>query len=167
MFNVSPSVFPVLRGLFDSTVDMGPDGEVTRVKSIHAVALANVDFLLATSYLVNPRATGRLADLLSEHLENEPFAPVDLVLSKLSRARSLTMACVLPFLTLPRIDATSTILSSPDPLSIPLRVTEAAFYADRDMPQLRATLARMRQATPSSATSELLADAYRQMLDTA
>lgn len=166
MFNVPPSMFPVLRGMFDRTVETNPDGDVAQVKTIEAVALVNADFLLATSYLVNPRAAERVADLLETHLETEPFAPVDLVFSRLSRSGALSMACVLPFLTLPRIGAPSTILSSPDPLSIPLRIAEAAFYADRDMAQLRAWLREMRETAPASATSELLADAYRQMLNT-
>ena len=164
IFDVTADIFAELRRTFDRTVEVDAGGNVTQVKTIEAAALANADFRLTTSYLVNPRAIEQLADLLSGQLENRPFAPIDVVLSRLSRAKTLSMACVVPFLTLPRIGPPSTVATGLDPGFVPLRLTEAVFYADRDVAQLRALLDADRQAAPPSVTSDLLADAYRQML---
>jgi GR25 family glycosyltransferase involved in LPS biosynthesis len=68
MLQVSSEYLAILRTLFDEAVTTAPDGQVTAIKEFATVSLSQLDFFLATSYLIHPRAIGRTADLLARHL---------------------------------------------------------------------------------------------------
>lgn len=159
--------FAELRAMFDRGVALSPSGDVAAVRTVQTIALGGVDFGLTTSYLVNPRATGRLADLLAQRLERDLFAPIDVALCALARERKLSMACAVPFLTTPRLDLERAGEGASGRRDLAADVAQAAFYADRDMAQLRAILERLQAAAAPSATGDLLAEAYRQMINTA
>lgn len=164
---VRDSQFAELRAMFDDSVELSPSGDVAAVRTVQAVALGSVDFALTTSYLVNPRAAGRLADLLAHRLERELFAPIDVALCALARERKLSMACALPFLTAPRLDFERVGEGVSERRALAADIAQSAFYADRDMAQLRAVLQHLGGAAAPSATGDLMAEAYRQMINAA
>jgi GR25 family glycosyltransferase involved in LPS biosynthesis len=151
------------RNLFDRSVEVTPEGEVVAIRQVTAAPLAEVDFLQTTSYLVNPRAAGRVAALVAAHLGDAPLPPIDRLYSRLSRAGDLAVACTIPFFTMPRLDADSTV-NRDAPWALGHRIKGAALYADRDVAALRARLKALSGAGPLSATDELMADAYRYLI---
>jgi GR25 family glycosyltransferase involved in LPS biosynthesis len=156
-----------LRALFDRSVTAAESGEVRSVDTLTVVPLRDVDFGLTTSYLVNPRAIERIANLLARRLDTGPFTPIDSLYSELSQSGELSAGCTIPFFTLPRPTGASTILGDIDPWQIPLRIMEAALYADRDVPALQGLLRELERSAPASVTSDLIAGAYRQLLNRA
>lgn len=151
------------RKLFDRSVSTTPEGQVLSIDLLTAVPLDLIDFLQATSYLVNPRSAGRVADLLVKHLSDEPLLAIDSLYSRLSRDGDLAVACTIPFFTMPRIDIESTI-NDRAPWAIGHRIKGAALYADRDVGELRARLKSLSESGSVSVTDELIADAYRYLI---
>jgi GR25 family glycosyltransferase involved in LPS biosynthesis len=167
MFLAPSPMIAQLCGLFDSSVETTASGEVVSVKTLTAVPLAGLDFVQTTSYLINPRSIGRVADLLRDALDDQPLAPIDVAFSRLSRSGALSMACTMPFFTVPRLGASSTIAGpGGDSLDVPLRIMDTALFADRDVTALRSRLDDLGRSLTRSVTSELVAKAYRIVLST-
>ena len=145
-----------LRATFDANVTTAATGEVTAVHSTTLIPLAGRSFTLTTSYLLNPRSMARTAALLSHHLENEPFEPVDQVFCKLSRSGQLSMAFTAPFLTISRWGVDSTIMGPPSLWAKANRIIEAALYADRNVAEIRQFVEDLARATPASVTTDLM-----------
>jgi GR25 family glycosyltransferase involved in LPS biosynthesis len=153
-----------LRGLFDASVMTAATGEVTSVRTVTLVPLATVDFVLATSYLVNPRSIAKTAELLSYCLDNEPFTAIDNVFSRLSRSGRLSMACTVPFLTLARWGIDSTTHGAMPPWSKGNRIIEAALYAGRNVAEIRQFIQELDRSTPTSLTTELMTSGFRHLI---
>ena len=145
-----------LRATFDANVTTAATGEVTAVHSTTLMPLAGKLFTLTTSYLLNPRSMARTAALLSHHLENEPFEPVDQVFCKLSWSGQLSMAFTVPFLTISRWGVDSTIKGPSSPWAKGNRIIEAALYADRDVAEIRQLIEELAQTTPAGVTTDLM-----------
>lgn len=163
MFGVMPMA--EWRMLFDRAVTMTPDGAVTGIKSFSAVALDNIPFYLATSYVLHPRAIGKVAVLLAAELARQPFEPVDIVLGRLANTGALKAACTLPFFSAPQLMGPSTIREGMERLRAPHMFMEWAFFADRDPARLRAELGALAAEKAQSPTADLIADAYRHLLN--
>ncbi|HEX4197247.1 MAG TPA: glycosyltransferase family 25 protein [Caulobacteraceae bacterium] len=149
-----------MRDIFDRSVATDAEGQVTGVNNVTVVPLGTVDFFLATSYLVNPRAADRTAQLLERQLEATPFRTLDFVFSDLSRAGELSIGCCLPFLTMMRLGVASTIQEGVFHWEPPLEIMDMALYVGRDVPELRRRLNDLRLSEAPSITSELIAEAY-------
>jgi GR25 family glycosyltransferase involved in LPS biosynthesis len=164
MLQVSSESMGLLRTFFDNTVNVDDVGRVTGIKNFVAFSLETVHFHLATSYLINPRAIGRVADLLADDLANRPFTPVDDVLAKYCRSGELTGACSMPFYTVPRLSGESTIRGGVTHCRLSQMVMETAFYADRDVAALWRVLHNLGKDNAPSVTSALLAEANRVLI---
>jgi GR25 family glycosyltransferase involved in LPS biosynthesis len=169
--NIMPSMSAILgkqfSNTFDSCVTTTASGEVTSLNSISAISLSGADFGLTTSYLINPRAVQRVISLLGIWLNTNPFVPIDIVYSQLARAGQLSIACSVPFFTIPRSGDTSTIRAGVEPWKMAHLVLETALFADRNIAQLRSQLREVPQAPTGSVTRDLIAEAYRCVLNSA
>ena len=163
LFSVQPTA--EWRLLFDRAVTMTPDGRVTGVNSFSAVALDHIPFYLATSYVIHPRAIAKVADLLAEKFVQPQFEPVDIVIARLANAGVLKAACTLPFFSAPQLLGASTIRYGLDPTRRAHMFMEWALFADRDPARLRAVLAQLAAEKMQSPTADLIADAYRHLLN--
>jgi GR25 family glycosyltransferase involved in LPS biosynthesis len=164
MFQVGSESVAMFRTLFDKSVEVDENGNVTKLSTYHVISLQSIDFLLATSYLIHPRAKRRIADLLKTHLAHEPFLPVDNVFAKLVRSGALSAGCAIPFITMPPISADSTIRGEVSHCRLSQMVMEASLYVERDVPALRALLKTLAQGQSLSATAEILAEANRVLI---
>jgi GR25 family glycosyltransferase involved in LPS biosynthesis len=163
LFGVAP--IAEWRMLFDRAVTMTPDGAVTGVKSFSAVALDHIPFYLCTSYAIHPHAIGKVTDLLAEAFARQPFEPVDIVLGRLANTGALKAACTMPFFSAPQLLGASTIRQEMVRTRGAHMFMEWAFFADRDPARLRAQLGALAAEKAQSPTADLIADAYRYLLN--
>lgn len=163
MFEANPWFISALREQFDANVVTAPSGDVTSVNTVRVLPFGANGFFTTTSYLVNPKAIERTALLLTQHLESQPFAAVDLVFSKLSRTGNIAVGCTVPFLTMQRLSWDSTIRDHVSLWAVSQYMMMAALFADRNVSELRALFAALQQSVGGSATSELLGEAHRLM----
>ena len=153
-----------LQKVFDDSIVTTVSGDVTAIRKISAVPLDD-DFFSAVSYLVNPRAIARTADLLARHLEAEPFKPIDTVFSKLARSGELSIACVVPFLVVPLLNLKLTIRDGVNLWAYSQMLVQSILFADRDVQKLRRVVSNLARTSNTSPTSELIADTYRIMIN--
>jgi GR25 family glycosyltransferase involved in LPS biosynthesis len=152
------------RALFDDNVRMTEAGEVSSVTKITLESLAAINFVLCTSYLVNPRSTAKIAGLLESNLNDERFTPVDIVFSNLSHSGQLSIACTMPFLTTPRLGVASAIGNQRSSGSNGHLIIERALYADREVAHMRQLAADLDSSPSSSITAELMMPGIRYLI---
>lgn len=161
MLQVGSEHMAIIRTLFDRVCETNPDGEVTRIREHMAFALKDMDFLLATSYLVNPRSAGALSAALRERLETRPFEPVDNAMARLCREGAFNMGCSAPFYTVPRFSQDSTIRDGITHCRLTQMVMEASLFADRSPAALFKVMEGLGGEDRMSVTSRLLTEAHR------
>lgn len=147
--------------LFEACTVTDEEGAVAAVTSVVAEPLQRYDFLLTTSYLVNPRAVERVTRLLDRRLEQPDFKPIDFTYQRLARAGELQMMCVLPFATAPRLAGDTTIRDGVSPWRVAHLISEMALFADRDVRQLKQVLKTLEATATGGVTRDLIAEAYR------
>jgi GR25 family glycosyltransferase involved in LPS biosynthesis len=153
------------RRLYDRNVVAAASGNVTEMRRFTALSLGRFAFFGCVSYLVNPRAIGRVAELLARRLEADPFEPVDRVFSMLAGMGELSMACTAPFLVVPRLKNDSIIQEKLDLWRLSQILIKHALYADRNVAEIRRSLSALEENSAASPTSELIADAYKTMIN--
>lgn len=154
----------MIRQIFDRNVSTSASGAVESVKYISAVELSDIDFRQTTSYLVSPAAIRKVERLLAEHLTADTFAPIDLLYSRLAQRGELSAACIVPFVTVPRLGTESTITSGNDVWESPLRIMDRALYVDRDVAALDRMLSEMEASADAGVTAELICRAQRLLI---
>jgi GR25 family glycosyltransferase involved in LPS biosynthesis len=160
-----PGHMVTLADMFDRSVETDAAGNVTSLKIINAISLSDYQFFYTTSYLVNPRSITKVADAIEPSIMHKPLKQVDGVYSDLSRSGVLSIGCLLPFVTIPRPDVSTTIQVSSLPWEAPLDVMDGALYVDRDVASLRERLRRLAVPPPHrSATHDIIGDTYRAIL---
>lgn len=164
MLQVGSEHMAIVRTLFDRVCEFGPGGEVARILEHLTFALKDMDFLLATSYLVNPRSAGALAAELRRRLDAAPFEPVDNALARLCREGAFNMGCSIPFYTVPRFAQDSTIREGISHCRMTQMVMEAALFADRSPAALFTLLEGLGREDTGTITSRLLTEAHRVIL---
>jgi GR25 family glycosyltransferase involved in LPS biosynthesis len=93
-----------------------------------------------SSYIVGPRAVGRLLDFFDDEIRNGMRLPFDLFLRKLADCNALRFGCLFPFLTSVRLDRIfdNTIGDRPNQTHNPALMVAAllrhAFFVKRDLP---------------------------------
>lgn len=154
----------VFRKHFDMNTTLSDMGGVLAVKRFSALALGQFDFYGCVSYMINPRSIGRVAELLTQSLNTEPFKPVDKVMSTLARTGELNMSCTVPYFVVPRLESESTMQEELDLWRHSQILIKHVLFADRNVRQIRRLLSELDQKAQPSVTSNLIADAHSVMI---
>ena len=125
-----------LKNLFDRNFEPG------KPLSLTLIDLGRGNFAGTTSYFVNPRSIGRVADALTRGLAARPIQAIDHYFAREAQAGRLKVGVLFPFLSSVRVDIGSTIRSASARTAAQLLLRNS-FFVEADIRSSRKTIAEI------------------------
>jgi GR25 family glycosyltransferase involved in LPS biosynthesis len=129
------------------------NGPIVSVKQLSLLDMATQYLGSMASYVITAQAAGRFAAVLDVEWKRGPNLPIDLLLQREIRSKTLRACCIFPFVTTADLEASWESQSGRDQLDLAVlqRLVRYAFFARSDirgyaMPMLDRVLAKLPRA---------------------